>query len=140
MGEGRSTATAVAPARRVVCRERASWPVAAPFPISCTLRQRTCSNRCPQEQGRVSGILLNFGASFFSLEALRRGKNNDGGKWRILLEAFSHESPRKRLGCDGRFDVDLEGRFPVYPALVTKQPTTGQHCFPRKRRGREKDS
>ena len=45
---------------------------------------------------------------FFSLEALRRGINDDGGRWRILQEAFSHESPRRRLGCDGRFDVDLE--------------------------------
>ena len=53
-------------------------------------------------------LLLNFCVRFSSLEALRRGINDDGGSWRILLEAFSHDSPRRRYGCDGRFDVDLE--------------------------------
>ena len=45
------------PARRAVRRERGSWPVAAPVSISCTLRQRTCSNQCPQEERRVSDVL-----------------------------------------------------------------------------------
>lgn len=59
--------------------------------------------------GRIctTPLLFNF-VQVFSLEALRRGINDDGGRWRILLEAFSHESPCRRLGCDGRFDVDLE--------------------------------
>ena len=146
MGEGRWTATAVAareegsPGRKGILAGYCAR--VNQLHVTATYLQQPISTGRGKGVGRTGTtlLLLNLCASFFALEALRRGINDDRGRWRILLEAFSHESPRRRLRCDGRFDVDLEWRSIVCPAPVTKQPTTGQHCFPRKGRGREKDS
>ena len=60
-------------------QRRRSWPVAVPASISCTLRQRACCNRCPQEEGGVSGKFAQLRysltlCSFFSWNPTARDK------------------------------------------------------------------
>ena len=81
-------------------------------------------------------LLLNFVQAFF----LSWSPTAMDKWWQRQVEVTAGSllpwSPRRRLGCDGCFDVDLEWRLSVYPARVTKQPTTGQLSPEREGKGK----